>query len=84
MATSKEDIRRWLEYALKEGSQFMIVVCDDFDYKDYPINCKDAKECKAEYTNHDGINMQRIMQVYDLSIPIDEQLKEKRAFHLPK
>lgn len=36
MAATKEFIRNWLQRATKEDSH-MLVVCDTFDYEDYPV-----------------------------------------------
>jgi len=59
----------------------MIVVCDTFSWEDYPVfvtRDQDVREVEAEY---DDVNMQRIMEVYSLSMDIEKQLAEKRAFH---
>jgi len=81
--TSREDIKRWLETAKKQKAAFMIVACDTYDFDDYPIYCADSKECLKKYEEHNGKNMQEIMEVYDLSLPIKDQLNENRAKHLP-
>jgi len=82
MATTQEDIRRWLASAKKEKAKFMIVVCDTFDYEDYPVNCMTAEECLDKYNNPGS--MQRVMEVYDLSKDLEKQLNEGRSFNLPK
>lgn len=51
---------RWIRTAKKQKSQFIISVCDTFDYDDYPIYCKDRKEYEEKYKSHDGVNMQTI------------------------
>ena len=37
MSTTMQDIRGWLKRAQKEDSQYLIVVCDCFDYKNRHI-----------------------------------------------
>jgi len=83
MATTKEDIVGWIKKGKDKGSKFLIVVCDTFDHEDYPVFCKDASECKKQYENHNGKNMQRIMEVYDLRKEIDPQLNRARSMEVP-
>lgn len=83
MATTREDIKRWLAQAKEKGAKYMIVACDTYDYEDYSVYCKDAKECNEKYAEYNGKNMQTIMEVYDLSLPLDAQLNEHRAWHMP-
>jgi len=62
----------------------MIVVCDSFDYTDYPVYCDDKEEYFAQYKQHDGKNMQRIMETYDLEMSFEDQLNEHRANYGPR
>ena len=81
MAASRKDIREWFDYGIKSGATHLIVVCDTFDYEDYPVWVKpeeDVHEKAAEFTYE---NMQRIMEVYDLRLDKDKQLNEERSFH---
>jgi len=59
----------------------MIVVCDTFDYEDYPVFVGKDEDVRAVEKEYDGINMQKVMEVYNLKINIDAQLNEKRAFN---
>lgn len=79
--TTKEDIKRWLSLA-KEDHSHMIVVCDTFDYTDYPVYVKiteNVKEIEAKYS--DSQKMSRVMEVYNLKKDINIQLKEHRSFN---
>jgi CO dehydrogenase nickel-insertion accessory protein CooC1 len=71
----------WFDRGVEEGADYMIVVCDTFDYEDYPVYAT-AAEFKEKYESHNG--MQRIMEVYDLHRDKAEQLRERRAMNLPK
>lgn len=82
MSTTKNDLSRWFDEGIKAGQKFMIVVCDEFDYKDYPVFTND-EDFKKQYQKYDGANMQRIMEVYDLTKNKDSQLNESRAFNFP-
>lgn len=79
--TTQEDVKRWLNEAKERKAKFMIVVVDTFDYEDYPVFCLTAEEC-LEKSRNPG-QMQRIMEVYDLSLDLDTQVNERRAYHLP-
>lgn len=51
----------------------MIVVCDTYDYEDYPVYCS-KEDFKEKFMSHNGVNMQRIMEVYDLEEPKEKQM----------
>lgn len=80
--TTKEEIRSWLERGKREGATHVIVVCDSFDYEDYPVMVKPGgKSCREVEAEYSGKNMQRVMEVYSLSLDFESQLREHRAFH---
>jgi hypothetical protein len=83
MAASKREIESWFDRAAQNNVKFMIVVCDTWDHEDYPVYAKDAEEARTKYAQFNDKNMQRVMEVYDLSLPKDEQMAEYRAMHLP-
>jgi hypothetical protein len=60
----------------------MIVACDTFDYEDFPVNVMPGEDPKKKAAEYDNPNkMLRLMEVYSLSRDIEEQLRERRAFH---
>lgn len=85
MATTREDIARWLERGKQEGATHVIIVCDTFDHGDYPVFVKGgpaaAREKYQEYLNGEH-EMQRVMEVYNLSGDINAQLSAQRTFEL--
>lgn len=81
MAATRDEIGKWFDEAVARGATHMVVVCDDFDYEDYPVPVmpgEDPRQIAAEY---DGKSMQRVMEVYCLSMNRNAQLGEHRAFH---
>ena len=64
--TNTDMIRANLLGGIKAGYTHMLMVCDTFDYL---------------YDKHNGLNMQRVMEVYNLALPIEDQLREQRAMH---
>jgi hypothetical protein len=68
MATTKDDLRQWFNEGLRLGATHMIVVCDTFDYDDYPVYVmpgEDAAEKAVEYAQR---SMQKVMEVYKIAL----------------
>jgi hypothetical protein len=78
MKTTKEDIQRWINNAPKKATH-MIVVCDTFDWEDYPVYVLAGQDVNKVHNAHNGVNMQKVMEVYNLSMPIKNQLNEMRS-----
>ena len=83
MMTTADQIRGWLQLAMGQDATHVIVVCDDFDHSDYPVIVGPEEDFWELYDSHNGKNMQRVMEVYDLSLDIETQLAEVRAKHYP-
>jgi len=81
MGTTVEDIKGWLKRGADEGATHLIVACDTFDYSDYPVFVSPTESVAEKAAEHNGKNMQKVMEVYDLSMDLDKQLAEPRAFH---
>ena len=77
MTCTMNDIEQWLDNAGKDDTH-MLVVCDTFDYDDYPVYTKDVHESIKHYH---AASMQTIMEVYNLSMDIDEQLNTNRVWN---
>ena len=82
MAASYEDIHAWLQRGKREGATHVIVACDTFSWEDYPVYVQPDQQVKEQIDKYNGKNMQKIMEVYNLALDIDAQLKEGRAYHL--
>jgi hypothetical protein len=84
MAASLEDLKRWFADGKRQRCTHMIIVCDTFDWQDYPIYAKVA-DARQKYEEHNGKNMQKVMEVYDLRLSMVKQMKPgTRVFNLPK
>jgi len=79
--TTREDIYTWLtcEDRRKSHHTHMLVVVDTFDYGDYPVFTDSVHEAIEKYSDRNS--MQRVMEVYDLSLDLEEQLNEHRAWN---
>jgi hypothetical protein len=81
MAANKTDLKEWLDHGNEQGATHMIVVVDGWDHEDYPVYVMPGQDSRTVASQYDGKDMQRIMEVYDLSIDHQRQLEEFRAFH---
>ncbi len=81
MAATREDIVRWLSEGRKEKATHMVVVCDTYDWEDYPVYVLRNEKVREVYSEYDGKEMQRVMEVYSLKKDLESQLNEHRAFH---
>lgn len=82
-AVTRDELRRWFENGVADGQDYMIVVCDTFDYEDYPAYA--TKDTFANREKHyKAASMQTIMEVYDLNQDMEEQLAERRCFRGPE
>jgi len=79
--TTHEDIKTWFERGEKICATHMIVMCDTFDYEDYPIYVLPGEDAKETAEFHNETSMQRLMEVYNLALPIEPQLIERFCFN---
>jgi hypothetical protein len=82
MAASLKELAGWFQDGLDRKAAYMIVVCDTFDYEDYPVYTE-GEEFWLKYKVVSGLNMQRIMEVYDLKKPWSQQ-NSGRVWNVPK
>jgi len=80
MATTKEDIKGWIKRGQDQKATHLIVVCDTFDWEDYPVYVSATENVHDKYKQYNGPNMQKVMEVYNLSKDIDKQVNQHRAF----
>lgn len=80
MATTQADISKWFDDGVSRGIySHMIVVCDEFDWEDFPvfvIRGEDPREFEKKYDEGD---LTHTMEVYNLSMDKETQLNEYRA-----
>lgn len=80
--TTKTEIRAWLERAKEQGASHMFVVCDTFDWEDYPKfhAFESAEKARAEAERYPR-GMNKLMEVYRLDMDWDDQLRASRSFN---
>ena len=64
MAATYNQVQGWISGAKLEKAKYLIVVCDEFDYTDYPVYVMDENEIeeKTKYYN-DRSKMRHIMEI---------------------
>jgi hypothetical protein len=82
MAATRDDIRNWLQMGQQKGASHVIIMCDTFDWSDYPVYVQAWQNVAGHITDLNNTSMQEIMEVYNLSLPIESQLNEKKAWNL--
>lgn len=82
MSTTVEMLSRWFDEGSRQGATHMIVVCDQFDFEDFPVYVAPGEDPAAAVDREAGRELQRVMEVYCLSMEKAAQLREVRAFHL--
>ena len=75
MPTTRKDIREWLECAKEFGATHMVVMCDTFDWDDYPVYVLPGENPREKAMG----DMQKPMECYNMSMDLEEQIAEHRA-----
>jgi len=64
------------------GATHVLVVCDTLEHSDFPVYVhadQDVARVAADPKREE--NMEKIMQCYDLSLSLEAQIEEHRAWH---
>ncbi len=76
----KQEIRRMFENGVKMGAKRMAIICDTFEWEDYPVyDCFPDYEWNVSRAERRE-NMLLLMETYDLTADIDEQMARYRNF----
>lgn len=81
MATTRDDIRKWLEEGKAAGATHLIVACDTFSWENYPVFVQPGEDAREKTDEHGKKDMTKIMEVYSLGKDWETQLNEHRAYH---
>lgn len=80
--TTLKEIAGWWNEGKAENATHMIVVCDTFDHDDYPVYVKADQDFWTVFEQYDNKNMQKVMEVYDYSLPWSKQTSG-RVYNVP-
>ncbi len=78
MGTSRKEIEEWFVNGIAEGKTHMVVLCDTFDWEDYPKYF--SSEAEARRCVDTPGPMQKVMEAYWLGGEMSEQLNKRRCF----
>ena len=82
--TSRSEIKEWLGSSeeMKKEFSHMIVVCDTYDYEDYPVYVNRNENVQEVIDNYSSKPMQQIMEVYSYDLNIFDQLGSDRVWNI--
>jgi hypothetical protein len=78
---TREMISEWFERGVQRGATHMLVVSDSFSYEYYPVYVEKGRDPHKIEEEMNSESMQGVIEVYNLSLPKDPQLDERRARH---
>lgn len=82
MASSRAQIAGWFDRMIELGATHMLVVCDTYDYEDYPVYVFPTQSVREFMRTYQAKSMQKVMEVYSASHDKQSQLNERRTFRL--
>ena len=56
-----------IETAIKNNKNYIVVICDTFDYEDYPVFAETYEEAIQQANEYDKKSMQEVMGIYNIS-----------------
>ena len=59
----------------------MLVMCDTFEHEDYPVFVDPSEVLTEKADKYQRMDMQKIMECYDLSMDAETQLRELRSWN---
>ena len=75
------EIRNWLNKAVKDRCQYLLIMEDIVNHDISPVYVKQAEDIKQVIKIYNARSMKRVWEVYSMALPIDDQLAEDRAWH---
>lgn len=60
----------------------MLMVCDEWDFSDFPVYANGGTEARERFGEYEGKSGYHVIEIYDLRLSKDPQMREYRAFHL--
>ncbi len=81
MATTMNDIREWLNRYDSEEYSHVVIVCDTYDYGDYPVAVEIGVNVQNVITEYNNKEMQRVIEVYNLGMDLEEQINAGKVWN---
>lgn len=64
MTTTLDELRAWVARGKADNARYMLVVCDTYDWENYPVYVMQNTDVVAEYKRYHGPQMQKVVEVY--------------------
>jgi len=81
MATIPNTLKLWFEAGIYNKATHMIVVTDTFSWEDYPVYVSEQENVHEIAKKYNYKNMQKVTEVYNLSMTWEEQSGHQRVFN---
>ncbi len=81
MSATRDDISEWFDAGVEAGATHMIIVCDTFDYSNFPKYVLPHQNVRELADKERFKTLQNVDEVYDLRMSKAAQFAERRAFH---
>lgn len=81
MNSTRDKIRKMVMDGKSKRCSHVIIACDTFDFSDYPVFVSPGENVRMVVQKTNEQKMQRVMEVYNLSLDIEKQLDEDRPFN---
>jgi len=82
MTATLQDIHRWIAKAKEKGASHLIIAVDTYDHENYPVYIGYNENIKKEIGRIRSAELQGIDEIYNMSMDIDKQLAEDRAYNI--
>jgi hypothetical protein len=79
MATTILDLKEWLARGKRKGASHMIIVCDTFNWEDFPVYVMPEQDARKEFNTENKKPMQKVMEIYNLNKDLEPQINQHRA-----
>jgi hypothetical protein len=66
MVTTQAEVNTWIEEGKSLNMKYIVVVCDCFDYSDFPVYCKTYERKQQTIKYYNSLDLHRIMEVITL------------------
>jgi len=83
--TTRSEISNWLNNYVESDEDYthVIIAVDTWDWEDFPVPVKRTENIEEAISNiTEGNSGCNLMEVYNLSMPLEDQLNEHRAYHI--
>lgn len=79
MRASRDKIMDWIMEGGRQLATHVIVVCDSFDYTDYPVYVRADQDALAVAESYRRKDMQRVVEIIELASVFGDGYKEACA-----